>query len=125
MLAHRSKSEEGGGRPAGFVPAQERLSVGAASRPLLTALSGSPGGFGTNTPARAKAAGSPCTHVAALQNPESGAAVDADALAIGDEAVGAECRRALLLVVRSDSTGVASLRVRARAARVASQECCK
>ena len=61
--------------------------MGAASRPLLTALSGSPGGFGTNTPAGAKAGGSPRAHVAALQNPGSGAAVDADALAIGDEAV--------------------------------------
>ena len=52
-------------------------------RRLLSALSWSPGRFGTNTPAGAKAGGSPRAHVAALQNSGSGAAVDADALAIG------------------------------------------
>jgi hypothetical protein len=59
----------------------------AKASAFVSALSGSPGRVGTNTLAGAKAGGSPRAHGGALQHPGSGVAVDANALASGDEAV--------------------------------------
>ena len=61
--------------------------AGSLSRSLLSALPGSPGGVGPETLAGTKAGGSPRAHGAASQHPGSGAAADADALAIGHKAV--------------------------------------
>ena len=54
---------------------------------LLSALSGSPDGFGTNTPEGRKQGVRLAPTWTALRHRGSGAAVDADTLAIGDEAV--------------------------------------
>ena len=54
---------------------------------LLSALCGSPGGFGTNTLAGRKQGARLTPTWAAYRHPGSGAAVDADTLAIADEAV--------------------------------------
>ncbi len=56
-------------------------------RGSLSALSGSPGGFGANTLARRKQGVHLVPTSTALQHRGSGAAVDVDTLAIGDEAV--------------------------------------
>ena len=59
----------------------------AGLAPLRPALSGSPGGFGTNTLAGGKQGVRLVPTWTVLQHRGSGAAVDADTLAIGDEAV--------------------------------------
>src|SRR2546427_11635386 len=80
---HRSKGEEGGA--ARWISFQSRSgsAVGAASRPLLTALSGSRGGFGTNTSRGGKQGGRLAPTWAACSTLGAGAPVDVGGLAIG------------------------------------------
>lgn len=90
-----------------------RRAARAAARPVtsqlprsfvpLSALSGSTGGFGTNTLGGRKQGAHLVPTSTALQHRGSGTAVDVDTLQSGTKRWPAECRRALLQVNQLDS----------------------